>query len=182
MPVGGDVPYVTRLWCETRVAYDRRGPAYVIGEDAGDRVTYAPRPIRVELGFVRHLLEQAWFTGYAAPVRAAVVTKLTRIHLFGAVLNRPDPTFWTAEERAELASVATRLEAAAPGYAAPLSRADRDLLDAITAQDVPAAQLVALARSRRRHGRPSTLVPRDLRRVLHREAPPRFMAASLLAR
>jgi len=182
MPVGGDVPYVTRLWCETRVACDRRGPAYVIGEGARDRVTYAPRPIHVELGFVDHLLDQEWFAAYPPAVRAAVVVKVTRIHLFGAVLNRPGRAFWTAAERADLAHLAQRLEAAAPGHAVVLSRADRALLDAITGRSLPAAEMICLARARRRHGRPSTVLPRDLRHLLRREAPPRLMAASLLTR
>src|SRR5699024_2973664 len=43
--VGDDVGFVTRLWFHTRVVFDRRGPAYVIGEDAADRVTYSPRPV-----------------------------------------------------------------------------------------------------------------------------------------
>ena len=54
LPVGDDVPYVTRLWAETKVACQRRGPAYVIGEDATDRVTLDPRPIATELAFVHH--------------------------------------------------------------------------------------------------------------------------------
>jgi hypothetical protein len=104
--VGGDVPYVTRLWFETTVAVDRTGPAYVIGEDARDRVTYEPRPIAVELAFVRHLLAADWFAAYPTNARVAVVTKLTRIHLFGAVHNRTDPTWWTDQERIDLAHVA----------------------------------------------------------------------------
>lgn len=179
--VGGDVPMVTRLWAEARVAYDRNGPAYVIGEDAGDRVTYTPRPIAVELAFVRHLLTRPWFTAYPWSTRAAVVTKVSRIHLFGAVHNRPDPAFWTGAERAELAAVARELEDAAPGYAGVLSRADRALLDAILDRGDP-AELVRLARARRRHGRPGTVLTRDLRHLLHREAPLRLMTASLLTR
>lgn len=182
LEVGDDVPYVTRLWCETRVAYDRSGPAYRIGVDAGDRVTYDPRPVGRELALVHHLLGQGWFAGYPARVRRAVVTKLARIHLFGAVLHRDRVETWTWGERADLAGVAGALGEAAPGFAAPLSRADRDLLDACADPGVPAGRLIDLARARRRHGTPSTVVPRELRHLADREAPPRFMAASLLTR
>lgn len=180
--VGDDVPYVTRLWFETQVAVQRRGPGYVIGEDATDRVTLDPRPIRDELAFVHHLLDQDWFTAYPAPDREAVAVKLTRIHLFGAILYRPDTDFWTADERADLADVARHLERAAPGHTAVLSRADRRLLDDILDPTGPAARLTELARARRRHGTPATVLTRDLRHLLRREAPPRLMAASLLTR
>jgi Glycosyltransferase like family 2 len=178
MPVGGDVAYVTRLWCETRVVVDRRGPGYVIGEDAADRVTYAPRPVEVELAFLRHLLDQPWFAAYPAAVRTAVATKLLRIHVFGAVLHRPDPGWWTPAERSALAGVVRRLHEVAPAAADPLSRADHALTRAVLDPGVPAHEMVDLARARRRHGTPATVVPERLSQVGHREAPPRFMTAS----
>lgn len=179
--VGSDVPYVTRLWFETRVAVQRRGPGYVIGEDATDRVTMNHRPIEEELAFVRHLLDQDWFAAYPAAAREAIAVKLTRIHLFGVVLYRP-VDFWTPTERAELAAVAQHLERAAPGHTAVLSRADRTLLDGILDPAVPADRLVERAHARRRHGTPRTVLTRDLRHLLRREGPPRLMAASLLTR
>lgn len=182
MTVGGDVPYVTRLWFETRVAVARRGPAYVIGEDAQDRVTFTPRPIVVELAFLRHLLAEPWFRAYPLEERRAVCVKATRIHLFGAVYNRPDPAFWTADERTALARVAAELLAGAPGFERVLSLADRALLDAIRSRRASAESMIAGARARRRHGHPTTVVPRDPSRLLAREAPVRLMAASVLVR
>lgn len=182
LSVGDDVPYVTRLWAETRVACQRRGPAYVIGEDATDRVTLHPRPIAAELAFVHHLLDQDWFADYPDARREAVVVKAIRIHLFGAVFYRSDPSHWTDAERRDLRAVAERLTEAAPHATQLLSRADRDLLDGILTPSVPAGDLVALAHARRRHGTPATVLTRDLRHLLRREAPPRLMAASLLTR
>lgn len=178
MSVGGDVPYVTRLWCETKVAVDAQGPAYVIGEGAQDRVTYAPRPIEVELGFVRHLIEQPWFTAYPDHVRTAVATKLMRIHLFGVVTNRPDPTWWTPTERAALARVLADVLTLAPRAADPLSLADHRLIAAMHDTVIEADTLIQRAKDRRRHGRPATVIPKRLTQGAHREAPPRFMAAS----
>ncbi|MGO2584209.1 MAG: hypothetical protein ACTH9F_02610, partial [Brachybacterium tyrofermentans] len=48
--------------------------------------------------------------------------------------------------------------------------------------EVPATELIAAAQDRRHHGRPATLIPREPRFVLDREAPLRFMAASLAVR
>lgn len=180
MTVGGDVAYVTRLWFETRVAVDRRGPAYVIGEDARDRVTLTPRPIAVELAFVRDLLAQGWFAGYDLTARRSVCAKLTRIHLFGAVWNRRDLAVWTADDRQALADTAADLLDRAEGFERVLSLADRTLLDAITDPGSDTGAMIRLAELRRRHGRPSTLLTRSPADLLRVEAPVRLMAASAL--
>lgn len=181
LPVGDDVPYVTRLWAETRVVVDRSGPAYLVGEDATDRVTLEPRPVAQELALIDHLVGERWFLAYPEHARTAVATKMLRIHVFGAVLYRPDPAWWTAQERADLADVVRSVLAVAHTAADPLSLADHDLLDACLDPDVPPQRLVALARARRRHGHPRTLLQRHPRLALHPEAPVPFMAASLAA-
>ncbi|UJH71212.1 hypothetical protein [Ornithinimicrobium sp. INDO-MA30-4] len=181
MRVGGDVSYVTRLWCETKVAIDRHGPAYVIGEDATDRVTLDPRSITEEFTFLRHLLAQDWFAGYPEELRTAIVTKLVRIHVFGAIWYRQDPGWWTADERVALAQMLEQFAQAAPDFAKPLSRADHALLQAASDPSIEAQTLLNAAKARRRHGRPRTLIPAQMSQLLHPEAPPRFMAASWLA-
>lgn len=180
--VGEDVGFVTRLWFRGRVVFDRSGPAYRIGGDATDRVTMSIRPIKDELAFVRRLVKRRWFEALELQERRAVCVKLTRIHLFGAVLNRPDPAWWTERERADLATVGRTMLTAAPGMDAVLSIADRALLDRILDGSGDADQLIALARARRRHGMPRTLMTRDPGYVLAREAPLRVMAASFLIR
>jgi len=177
--VGGDVEMVTRMMHEWPVAYDRFGPPYVIGEDASDRVTYVVRPMDVQLGFVPPMLEADWFRRAPLAARRAVVVKFLRIHVFGAVFYRQPEDIWTPQEREALARMTRCLLEAAEGAQAPLSRADRDLLDACLDPAVPAADLAALAVARRRHGRPSTVLTRELRHMLDREAPLRFMLASL---
>lgn len=180
--VGEDVGFVTRLWFGGRVIFDRSGPAYRIGGDASDRVTFTTRPIAEELEFVRRLVRRTWFAALGLVERRSVCVKVARIHLFGAVLNRPDPPWWTPGERADLARVARAVLDAAPGMTAVLSRADRALLDCILDGSGSAEQLIALARARRRHGHPSTLLTSDPWQLLAREAPLRLMAASVLTR
>lgn len=185
--VGEDVAFSTRLWLESRVVLDRRGPAYLIGPDAADRVTFAHKPAAAELACVADLLTRPWFARLPLAARRAVAAKLVRIHVYGAVHNRPEPERWTPADVDAFATTVTALDAAAPGYAAVLSRADRDLLDALAAgagraPGAAATELLALSRRRRRHGTPVTLLPRDPRQVLAREAPLRVMVASVLAR
>jgi len=186
--VGEDIPYVSRLWFSpARVVLDR-GPAYVIGDDAEDRVTLVPRPVADELAYVPHVVDAAWFAALTDEQRLALVVKLLRVQVFGAVANRPDPAWWTASERADLARLTAALVAAAPRVRRVLSRADLRLLGVVaetgsgredgTEGARTSERLVAAAVDRRRFGRPSTLLPADPRAVLHREAPLRWAAAS----
>lgn len=178
VPVGGDVELVTRMCAQWPVAVDRIGPPYVIGEDAGDRVTYVVRPLDEQLGFIEPMLAAPWFRALSERERAAIAVKMLRIHVFGAVFYRDREEIWTDQERAVLAHMASALLRAAPGAEAVLSRADRDLLDSCLNQSVTAPRLIRRAQARRRHGRPATLVPRRLAHTLDREAPLRLMAAS----
>lgn len=180
--IGGDVGMVTQLMATCPTAYDRCGPPYVIGEDAGDRVTYVVRPMREQLGFFPDLFEADWYRHLPVAARRAIGVKVLRIHVFGAVFYRDDVTIWTREERFALAEITARVITGAPGCLAPLSRADRDLVDACLDPSVNAAVLVQAALARRRHGRPATLLPRSLGHLLDREAPLRFMASSLAVR
>lgn len=180
--VGEDVPFMTRLCAQARIAVSRRGPGYVIGEDATDRVTYEVRGLDEQLGFFADVLAAPWFAALPVADRTAIGVKFLRIHVFGAVHYRPDPTWWSDAERAELARSCLQVLTAAPQSASPLSRAERRLLDACLDPTVPASALVERSAARRRHGRPSTLLVRDARSLLHPEAPPRFMSASAVAR
>lgn len=179
--VGGDVPMVTALWSQARVVYAAGAPAYLIHEDAHDRVTYAPRPIREQLSSVDVLWDLDVTARLSPAQRRAVGTKVLRIHVFGAVPTRPDPAWWTPEQRNELARVTARVLAEAPGCADPLSLADHDLLAAVLDPTIPADRLLERARARRRHGTPRTLLPWSWRHALDPEAPLRFMPASLWA-
>lgn len=177
--IGGDVAMVTRLMATQATAYDRFGPPYVIGEDASDRVTYVIRPIAEQLGFFPDLLDADWFADLPAAARAAIGTKLLRIHVFGAVFYRAEESIWTPGQRRDLARITADLVARAPGCLRPLSRADRRVVASCLDPAVPASELIAAAQERRLHGRPATLLTQDLSVLGHREAPPRFMAASL---
>lgn len=181
LEVGEDVEVVTRLWFSGEsIAFDRRGPAYLVQDDAGDRVTYVRRPVRDELEFVSRIVAAPWFLAFDHRQRAAACAKILRVHVFGLLLNR-DLAFWDAHERSALSAVARAVLRSAPGCERPLSRADRAVLDAVLdPQSCSPESLLRLARERRLHGRPSTLVPRDPRHLLDREGPIRVMVASLL--
>ncbi len=179
LPVGEDVPYVGRLlFSATSIAFDRSGPAYVIGSDAGDRVTLEPRSITTELAYLPIVLAAPWFTELSAAQRHALVMKLLRVHIFGAVTNRPEARWWTPLERSALREVTAAVVAASPDVLRTMARADRRLMDLIADVTTPGEELLAAAAARRRFGRPDTVLTADWRRALACEAPVRMMAAS----
>jgi hypothetical protein len=181
LAVGEDVPYVTRLWFSGgRIAYDRRGPAYLIHTESGDRTTVAPRPIADELAYIPVVLDDPWFADLSPQARAAIAVKFLRIHVFGAVGNRPDAAHWSLDERVALRDSARRVLAVGGGIERVLSRRDRDLLDAVLDERADAAVLVSAAVLRRQFAHPQSLLPRRLRDALHREAPLRMATASAL--
>ncbi|MBO2988385.1 glycosyltransferase [Leucobacter tardus] len=180
--VGGDLRLSTLLWSLGSVAVQRRGPRYVIGSDAADRVTMSLPPVAEEMRHIASVWGQACQSRLTIQQREALGTKYLRIHVFGAAYYRAVRNAWLPGDREALAEAVSRVLEAAPLAAAPLSRADHALLDAILDLSVPDAALSAFALARRRFGRPSTMIPGSLKHLLHREAPLRFMAASLLVR
>lgn len=182
-PVGGDISFVLALWfSERRISFDRSGPAYVIGADAADRVTFEPKPVLREFTYLDGLLADPWFQALEPAARASYAVKFLRVQVFGAVHNRPASSMWTPDQRADLRTVTQRILATAPRAADPLSIADRRVLDAVLDVEVPAEELLRRSVARRRFRHPAALVPRSLRSVLHREAPLRFMVAAVLSR
>ncbi|WP_167756935.1 glycosyltransferase family 2 protein [Leifsonia flava] len=182
LPSGEDLPYVSRLWFSgRRISSARSAPAYRLHDDSGDRVTFATRSIAEEFAYLPSTIGSSWFRALPAPSQSALVAKFLRIHLFGAVSNRPDPALWATPDREELAEIARLLLSSGHGIEEVLSRADRDLLDAILDPSSCARTLGSLAIRRRRRLAVASLFPRRLTRLLHAEAPLRFSAASALA-
>ena len=183
LQTGEDISYVTALWFSgERISFDLNGPAYVIQADAVDRVSFSVKPVRQDLEFLRPLLDDPRWGSLRSAQRLALAVKLLRIHIFGAVTNRPDPTSWTAEDRRELAEATERCLALDPGALHVLSRSDARVVEAIRDVGVPSARLIALGKARRRFARPASVFPARLRSVLAREAPLRMMVASVLVR
>lgn len=181
VPSGEDIPFVTALWFSgAPIAYDRRGPAYLIHDDAGDRTSKATRPVAEEFTWLGVLLADEAYLRLSAVQRASVAAKCLRINLFGSVLSRGEPGDWSPADRIDLAAMAERLIEAGGGIHHVLSRRDRALLDAILDPGVPAPHLIELAHARRRFASPGALLPRRLRLAFHREAPLRMAAATAL--
>ena len=178
---GEDVLVSARLFFGELNVTRHRGAAYVVHDDAGDRVTLAPRTVDAALAFVDDVIDSRWFRAQPLAVRRSIVVKTLRVNVLGQFAVRPHADDWPDTERQALHDVIVALEASAPGALDRLSRADRDLLDALDpASGASVDRVVQLATRRGRYGTPATLAPRRLRLVFDTEAPARMMLASWL--
>jgi len=179
---GEDIEQGLAIWFSgASIAYDRRGPGYVIHEDLDDRTSASAKSVEEDFRFLDTILAPGW-GGLTPRQREAVGTKLLRTHVLEAMSSRylgsePVPP----QEGAALALVIRRILAFAPHCAAPLSRRDGRLLAAVLAGDPDPARLRDDLLARMDYRRPGSVLPASPARLLHREAPPRFLAALALS-
>lgn len=169
---GDDIAMTARLWTSgARIDLMRDLPCYVIGADAGDRVTLAPMPAADQLAAVTDLLGSEWWS--ALPVREATSlgVKLLRIHVLDALLARPSAAEWDAAGVGAVSDIVRRVRQASPRSFVPLSRADRRLLDAVSTGATPDEIVRAIA-ARRAASRWDVVRPARLLNAVDREAVP----------
>ncbi|WP_053354035.1 glycosyltransferase [Leucobacter musarum] len=178
LPSGEDLTYSLTVWYTAQaLAYDLHGPAYVINADAGDRVTFAPRPVAQDFAFLDELESLPWFVNATSVDRLAIVVKLVRIHVFDAILARSRTIEDVRANRAPLLSLIDRLLGLAPGAAAYLSLADRAVFDGLRDPGATPESIAALLEVRHRYLSVPTLLTRNPLRAFHAQAPFRTLFA-----
>jgi hypothetical protein len=179
---GEDLAYSTALWFSgAELAYDLHGPAYTINDDAGDRVTAAPRPVVEDFRFVDAISELEIFPTIDSRGREALVVKLIRLHYFDALRAHLARGQGVRAQASDFVGVLAGIEALAPQATRLLSAADRRVLDAVRSGQVDDASLDALLTARWRYRSAAALIPRNPFLVLHRQAPLRTLAAGMRA-
>lgn len=172
MRSGGDLAYVTQLWFSgARISFDREGPAYVVHDDANDRVTLRARAVAEDLAWLTPLLTSEWAQSRPPHERTAIAVKFVRRHLFGAADNRTDPATRSASDRTDFRDAARLLADYAPQLRHVLSIAEDDLLAGMLSEDMALDQLILLAIARRSFPRPRSALPRNILKIAATEAP-----------
>lgn len=178
---GEDLPFVTRLWFSGEgIAFDRKGPAYLVHSDAEDRVTSDPRPVRDDFEFLERIMATTWISRLTQVQREAFGVKLVRSHLFDALVNRAGAEIWADGEREALAAVAEKVLTWAPGTRRLLSRLDQRILEMILDPESSIEGAMDLIRQRWNYRSLQVLAPRNLMLSFHRQAPLRTYAAGYL--
>lgn len=154
-------------------------PAYLVHDDAVERVTTVARPMTVDTASVDVLLDAAEEIGLTERARTSIGVKLLRQNLTSWVLLRPNTADWDAADDDALHACARRITDFAPHARPLLSQHDARVLDAALDGDGHRAATLAIGRSR-----PSaaTLLTTRLRDSLRRDAPLRFAIATVLLR
>lgn len=176
IPTGEDIAFSAELWfCGRNLAIDRDGPPYLVHEDAGDRVTSAPRPVPEEFAYLDALEQAPWLQALSRADRLALVSKLVRIQLLGAISARRETI---AEHREDVRAVLRRLEALAPGVLSVLSRVDRKILDETFADAPDPERILTLSYDRWNNRSLGALLTQNPLRVLHPQAMLRLLSAA----
>lgn len=176
---GEDQELVARTWFGGgRVDLAPRPAHYVLHGDAADRLSGRTRPLADDLAAAADLLGGSWFAGLGAEQRTAIAVKVLRVQFFAGVHARAGQ--WSAPDTRAAREFTDRVASVAAPALGVLSRADRHLLELTRRPGASPAAVRAASARRRRFGTPATLLTPNPCRVLHREAPLRFMAASLL--
>ena len=140
---GEDLEFGLRLWFSgEKIAYPAHAPAYLVGQDADERVTSAVLPLGSQFQDVTSLVSGTWFPALPAAQREAIAVKLLRGHVISAAVRRGAEFSWGAEDRQAISAVVRSLTAAAPGAPRLLSAPDERLLlvlrDAVSGEEISA--------------------------------------------
>lgn len=181
LSVGEDIAFSARLYTSSRVVVQRRGPGYLVGEDADNRVTEKPRPINEQLHHITDLLARNFISELDATTRESIAIKTLRILIFG-VLDTREKSWWSTNSREALAEYAQAVMDFAPGCEQVFSRADTALLDTILNPSISVDIMYSRAQARRKFFTPQALIPAYPKGWWHREGPLRFDVASFLVR
>lgn len=182
LPSGEDLAYSATLWFTgRRIAYDLTGPAYLVNDDASDRVTSAPRPVWDDFAFLDAIEAEPWFPRLGRADRKALVVKILRVHFFDAVLARTKVPEGLGAHRGDLLDVLVRLESIAPRVTSLLARADRRVLDELRDDAPDSDAILHFIDARWNYRTMGAMLPRNPLLALHRQAPFRTLYAGLKA-
>lgn len=175
---GEDLTYSLTVWfTAASLAYDLDGPAYVINDDAGDRVTFAPRPVWQDFAFLDELESLSWFASARRADRIAIVAKLVRIHVFDAILSRVRAPEDLEANRGDLLDLLARLLDLAPGAERLLSRGDHAVFRALRDPQSTPERIIRALEARHAYLSPASLIPANPLLALHAQAPFRTLFA-----
>jgi hypothetical protein len=175
---GEDVDYGLKLWFSgARIAFDRQGPSYWGHQDATDRISVSLNSVADEFGFLDTALDREFTSTLSRAAREAIAVKFIRTHLMLTLAARVRAGVVDAADREALAGVARRIVELAPTSLQIVSRRDARIVRAVLAAIPDQRALADDLAVRTDYRRPANLLSAALRRLAHREAPPRFLAA-----
>jgi hypothetical protein len=174
---GEDVIQGATLWySDARISYAARTPAYVIHSDSDDRASTSPKPAAESLHFLGAVLGNEFASRLSTAQRESFAIKLLRTHVMDvlalSLASGSSPT-----DLAAIRGAVRRILEFSPSTIGIVSRRESRILRELLGPTDPgrlATEHAVLTDYRR----PSNLMPATLGKLLHREAPLRFLVAS----
>jgi hypothetical protein len=177
---GEDVIQGASLWySDARISVARHEPGYLIyEEDPANRTSIRPKPAAESLLFLDAVLVPEFYEKLTESQRESFAVKLLRTHVLDvlalALAAGSNPTDFAA-----IGDAVRRILEFAPSAIGIVSRRESGILrELLGAAD--SGRLAAEHAARFDYRRPSNLIPASLGKMLHREAPLRFLAAIAL--
>lgn len=179
LTTGEDVIQGASVWySDARISFARNAPGYRIHIDGGERTSAAHKPAADSLAFLDAVLGEPFISTLSATQRDSFAVKLLRTHVMD-VLNSA-VVHAQADDLAAIASAVHRIEAISPRARAVVSRRDAAILAAACARSPEIDVLRAELAVRTDFRSAANVLPARALYLLHREAPPRFLAAVAL--
>jgi len=179
---GEDVIQGASLWySNARISLVQGGPGYLIHDDEpADRSSSSAKPAAESLLFLDGVLAPEFASTLTPAQRESFAVKLLRTHIMD-VLGASLRAGGLPEDLVALSDGVRRIVGLAPTAARIVSRRDARIVSELlgSADTVRLASELAI---RKDYRRPGNILPASNRRLLHREAPPRYLAATALMR
>ena len=171
LPTGEDIAFSVELFSVAHrigVAFGSR--RYVVGADAADRVTGSPHSVVTVLAPANLMFKSEWFVALPERLRTSAVTARIRGSIIADATRRRTVSDWTPDGIAAVAETIAAARQLAPRACDPLSRSDRELLDALERPMVGVEEAVKAVSRWSSAGLRDRLLPRGIVYALHRES------------
>mgnify|MGYP002724281129 FL=1 len=115
-----------RLWTEgAKISYRPFDPAYVVGDDAKQRVTLTPRPLPLQAEMWQQVWRDQGVLALADPTKTALAEKFVRVHIFDWLAGHAEDSQWIEGDFEFLQGLALAIRGAVPGLADLLMPSER---------------------------------------------------------
>lgn len=137
---GEDQLSSVRMWTDgLRIDYYPFDPAYVVGNDARQRVTLTPRPLPEQAAMWKRVWEDPGVLSLPKRTKASLGEKFIRIHIGGWLAQHPDAAAWGEGEFEWLRRLALEIKRHAPSAEDGLGKTELAAYRCLLAGDLQGA-------------------------------------------
>ena len=127
-----------RLWTEgAKISYRPFDPAYVVGEDAKQRVTLTPRPLPLQAEMWQHVWRDQGVLALAGPKKVALAEKFVRVHIFDWLAGHSSQSQWMEGDFEFLQGLALTIRGAVPDLDDLLMPSERRVFQTLCEGSLP---------------------------------------------